>query len=68
MRNPLITSVAAAALFVLPPVANAQDAAAGAATGAPLARAWAARLVPAGPIVIATGSSSSNVRRASAIA
>ena len=34
MRNPLITSVAAAALFVLPPVANAQDAAAGAATGA----------------------------------
>jgi hypothetical protein len=33
-----------------------------------LARAWAARLVPAGPIVIATGSSSSNVRRASAIA
>ena len=53
MRNLLITSAASAALFVLPQIANAQDAAAGAATGAAVGAGVGA--VVGGPVGAAVG-------------
>jgi phage tail tape-measure protein len=53
MRNVFIAGVTAAALFVLPQVANAQDAATGAATGAAVGAGVGA--VVGGPVGAAVG-------------